>query len=497
MSELGRLTSVSSGMRILFGGDRLIAVPDEIVARFREGDALVVAESTAEVLLIPAEQRARARAEVTRAAQAFDRLRHADDRDLTRFYQGFAERLGDEAVWSEIARVNARDVADAKQRGRSTTRLLADERMRRAMIEGLSEWREARSRRGELLESVQHEGWRADLVGAPLGVVAFVFEGRPNVLADATGVLRGGNTAVLRIGRDALRTAKQILDTALRPALREAGLPEDCVCLLDSAEHAGGWALFQDPRLSLAVARGSGPAVATLGSLARQAGIPVSLHGTGGAWIVAAADARDEALERAVFESLDRKVCNTLNTLCIPRAQAGRLVAAALRGAARAGSARGESYKLHVVSGSEGAVPAALFAQQIRVQHAAGSVLEAQAQLLDEAALGHEWEWEGTPEFSLAVVDDVSHAVGLFNLHSPQFVASLISDDDEEHERFYADINAPFVGEAHTRWVDGQKALAKPELGLSNWQHGRLFGRGGILSGDGVYTVRTRARSLR
>jgi glutamate-5-semialdehyde dehydrogenase len=48
------------------------------------------------------------------------------------------------------------------------------------------------------------------------------------------------------------------------------------------------------------------------------------------------------------------------------------------------------------------------------------------------------------------------------------------------------------VGDAFTRWVDGQLALRKPELGLSNWQYGRLFGRGGILSGDTVYTVRTR-----
>jgi glutamate-5-semialdehyde dehydrogenase len=44
-----------------------------------------------------------------------------------------------------------------------------------------------------------------------------------------------------------------------------------------------------------------------------------------------------------------------------------------------------------------------------------------------------------------------------------------------------------------TRWVDGQYALNRPELGLSNWQFGRLFGRGGVLSGDSVFTVRTRA----
>ena len=118
-----------------------------------------------------------------------------------------------------------------------------------------------------------------------------------------------------------------------------------------------------------------------------------------------------------------------------------------------------------------------------------------QAEVLPEAELGHEWEWERTPEITLKIVDDVDHAAALFNRYSPQFVASLLSDDAAEHERFYAAVNAPFVGDDHTRWVDGQKALRKPELGLSNWQAGRLFGRGGILSGDSVYTVRTRART--
>jgi glutamate-5-semialdehyde dehydrogenase len=68
----------------------------------------------------------------------------------------------------------------------------------------------------------------------------------------------------------------------------------------------------------------------------------------------------------------------------------------------------------------------------------------------------------------------------------------LLSEQAEEHAHFFARIEAPFVGDGFTRWVDGQFALRKPELGLSNWQHGRLFGRGGILSGDTVYTVRTR-----
>jgi glutamate-5-semialdehyde dehydrogenase len=266
------------------------------------------------------------------------------------------------------------------------------------------------------------------------------------------------------------------------------------VSLIDSAEHAAGWALFSDSRLALAVARGSGEAVATLGALARQAGIPVSLHGTGGAWIVAAPSAGAEVFEAAVYASLDRKVCNSLNVCCIVRSRAAELVPVFLRALERAGQRRGHGDKLHVLAGSESYVPAALFGEVARVRRAEGDVDERRAEILPENELGREWEWEETPEVSLAVVDDVDHAVALFNRHSPQFIASLISEEAAEHERFYAAVNASFVGNGFTRWVDGQYALERPELGLSNWQHGRLFGRGGVLSGDSVYTVRTRVR---
>ena len=81
----------------------------------------------------------------------------------------------------------------------------------------------------------------------------------------------------------------------------------------------------------------------------------------------------------------------------------------------------------------------------------------------------------------------------LCNRHSPRFVASIVSDDAAERDRFYAAVDAPFVGDGFTRWVDGQYALDTPELGLSNWQGGRLLARGGVLSGDSVHTVRYRA----
>ena len=82
----------------------------------------------------------------------------------------------------------------------------------------------------------------------------------------------------------------------------------------------------------------------------------------------------------------------------------------------------------------------------------------------------------------------------LFNLYSPQFILSLISETPEAHRGVWARANAGFVGDGMTRWVDGQYALNRPELGLSNWEHGRLLARGGVLSGDFVYTIRTRMR---
>ena len=120
------------------------------------------------------------------------------------------------------------------------------------------------------MERIEHEGWTVESVRAPLGVICFVFEGRPNVFADATGVLRSGNTCVLHIGSDALGTASAIMRHAIQPALHGSGLPTNSVQLIEVKSHAAAWALFSNPGVALAIARGSGPVVATLGAVARQ-----------------------------------------------------------------------------------------------------------------------------------------------------------------------------------------------------------------------------------
>jgi glutamate-5-semialdehyde dehydrogenase len=488
-----RLERLEPGQRVLYGGDRVTTVPAELAEAFQPGDHLIVVQATGALVHIPAAERAAANEAVTAARAALLELAAVPDAAISAFFEAFAARLGDDASFAPIAAANAADVAAAAERGRSTTRLVLSPTMRADMVAGLRAWRDAPSGRDAVVEAVAHEGWRVEQRRAALGVVGFVFEGRPNVFADATGVLRGGNTVVFRIGRDALDTAMAIERHGLAPALADAGLPAGAARLLASRSRASGYALFSDPRVALAVARGSGPAVSQLGAVARQAGIPVSLHGTGGAWLVAAPSADAARFEAAVLHSLDRKVCNTLNVCCIVNDRVDDLVPCFLDALAAAGERRGAPAKLHVLDGSEQHVPAEWFERKVAVQRAEGEVSEAQAEALAADDLGREWEWEGSPEVTLAVVPTVDAAIELFNRHSPRLVASLISEDAGEHDRFWAAIDSPFVGDGFTRWVDGQYAFERPELGLSSWQHGRLFGRSAVLSGDSVFTLRTRA----
>ena len=487
------LRSLEPGQNIIFGGNQTTEVSPELAAAFVEGDRLVVVNDTGDLIHVPAAEWDRASTAVENAHRAFLALGSVSDDAVSAFYASFAERLADDVVFAPIAEANAADVAAAKAKGKSTTRLVLSDVMRADMIDGLRMWGSTESTRDRVIETIEHDGWSVEQRMAGLGVVGFVFEGRPNVFADACGVIRSGNSVVFRIGSDALGTAEAIVQHALDPALSSAGLPPGTATLLASAARSAGHAMFSNSNLALAVARGSGPAVAQLGSVARQAGVPVSLHGTGGAWVVASANADLERLEAVVANSLDRKVCNTLNTAVVLRSAAATLVPAVLAGLDAAAASRGVNAKLHVV-GDAAEWVGERTTQIVGIGRAEGVVDEPAASDLAADQLGHEWEWEDSPEMTLVLVDSLDEAVKLFNAQSPRFAASLVSQDDAEHEAFWSTIDAPFVGDGFTRWVDGQYAMNRPELGLSNWDFGRLFARGGVLAGDSVFTVRSRVR---
>ena len=454
-------------------------VGDEIADRYREGD-LIIGLSGGHLLHVPQDDLLVANRAVTQSVEAFDLLKSVASDQISQFFHTFAQRLKDDAIFAKIKKCNEDDVASAVQRGRSTTRLMLTDVMRGDMISALHTWGNTPHVDGAALESVDHQGWSVTAAKSSLGVVAFVFEGRPNVFADATGVLRSGNTCVFRIGSDALGTAQAIMDLAVMPALESCGLPAGAVSLVESRSHASGWALFSDKRISLAIARGSGEAVSQLGAVARQFGIAVSLHGTGGAWMIAGEHADARWFSNVVVNSLDRKVCNTLNVCCIVRSRASVLVPLFVDAMNRAANLREVIAVIHADSASQKLM--------------AGKAESIQMHDLSVDELATEWEWENAPECALVIVNDIDEAISLFNQYAPAFIVSIISDNEAELDKVWRETNAPFVSNGMTRWVDGQFALNKPELGLSNWQNGRTFGRGGILSGDSVFSVRYRAQ---
>ncbi len=457
MADLGDLTNLSAGTPVLVG-TRVLPLP-----ALRPGDRVLAVGRVESLIVISAEAHAAAVDAVREAEAAFVALAACRPDQVDAFFLGFADRLADAGVWAAVSAANQDDVQSAESRGRGTSRLRVSEKMRAAMIDGLRVWAKTPSRVGAVLERRQGDGFVLERRAAPLGVVAFVFEGRPNVFADGAGVVRNGNAAVMRIGGDALGTALAIEEHALRPALREAGLPLGAVRLLRSRDHAAGQALFTLPSVRLAVARGSGSTVALLGSIAEQHGIPASLHGTGGAWLYVEPSASPEALENVLRNSLDRKVCNTLNVLVLDRAAVASL------GPVCGRVLRSLGARVHVAPGAEG-------------------VVDGESLTVD--GLAREWEWESTPELSFAVADGMDEAAALHNRHSPHFVASVLSRREGAFEDFYARVDAPYVSNAFTRWVDGQWAWDRPELGLTNWERGRLLGRSGFLSGDDIVAVR-------
>ena len=476
-----KVDSLEAGQRILCG-NQWVRVSRDLADAFRPGDSLVALQEMGELLHIASADLKVADTAVSEAAEAFTALAHVGDEQISLFYKKFSELLADNNLFHHVQVANDEDVEAALAKGRSVTRLRIDEKMRSDMVEGLLMWSQLDLARDLVMSTVEHDGWNVEVVRAPLGVVGFVFEGRPNVFADATGVLRTGNTVVFRIGSDALGTARAISKHMLVPALIASGLPQKSVVLIDSPTHGAGWALFAHSGLSLAIARGSGKAVAQLGAVARQSGTAVSLHGTGGAWMILGHSALANDIASFVMNSLDRKVCNTLNVVAMTSGTPERNIQAVLEGVSQAAKRRNTQAIVHAPIASKAFLDSCDIPANINIEW---------KEIIDYSL---EYEWEDQPELALSFESSLHDCVASFNAHSPQFIISCLSQDQKDHDLIWRECNAPFVGSGFTRWVDGQYALNRPELGLSNWQGGRLLARGGVLSGDGVHTVRLRAQ---
>ena len=364
---------------------------------FVAGDRLVVVQDTGALLHVPAAEHALADAAVDAAHQAFAALGRVPDDAISAFFEAFAAGWRTRSCSPDRRRQRRR----RRRRGRAAPRPAwcspTDAGRHGGRPAGLAR----RGRRARPAPRAgRARGWRVEQRRAPLGVVGFVFEGRPNVFADATGVLRGGNTVVFRIGSDALGTARAIVEHALAPALAAAGLPAGAAVLLDSPSRAAGWALFAHPR-PRARGRARAPGRRST-SWARSPGRPASRSActapAARGWSPAPARRRRTVRRGRRAHSLDRKVCNTLNVCCIPEVAPRRSCRAFLDALDDGRRAAGAAGKLHVAEGQRGATcPPSGSRATVTSRRAEGEVDEPLAEPLADADLGLEWEWEEKP----------------------------------------------------------------------------------------------------
>ena len=172
--------------------------------------------------------------EAARGAKAA--LALADSASRAQALHSMAAQLCSPANMTAILAANADDMAAAKGHISEVMldRLALTEERIRAMAKGIEEVAALPDPVGRVLKRVERpNGLVIEKTAVPMGVIAIIYESRPNVTSDAAALaIKSGNACILRCGKEAWRSACAIV-TALRQGLRKAGLPETAVCLIE------------------------------------------------------------------------------------------------------------------------------------------------------------------------------------------------------------------------------------------------------------------------
>ena len=228
-----------------------------------------------------------------------------------------------EAHAGEILKANAEDLTEAQGKISDVMldRLRLTEGRIRAMAQGIRQVAALPDPVGLILDShTRPDGLKIDKVSVPMGVIAIIYESRPNVTSDAAALtLKSGNVCVLRGGKEAIRSATAIVD-ALRAGLRQADIPENAVNLVQDTSRDSATALMTaDGYVDLLIPRGG---AGLISACVRTATVPCIATGTGicHVYVEKTAD-QDMALNIIENAKTSRpSVCNAEEVLLVDRA---------------------------------------------------------------------------------------------------------------------------------------------------------------------------------
>lgn len=376
-------------------------------------------------------------------------LGRADDARRTAAVRAMAAALRMRAA--EVLEANAKDVRAAEEArtaaGLLDRLLLTPERIE-GMAAGLEALAELPDPVGRVLEHREiSEGLDLTRVSVPLGLVAMVYEARPNVTADAAGIcIRTGNACILRAGSLAQRSCVAIA-RILADAIEDEGLPREAVSIIESTDREAAGALMSlRGVVDVLIPRGG---AGLINRCVRESQVPVIETGTGNCHIYVHASADFDKAEPIIANAKTQRVgvCNACESLLVDEVAADSFLPrilpvlharsvlvhgddATLAAAARAGLAMGEDV-----------VPATV----------------------------EDWGREYLAlEISVKVVSGIDEAISHINRFGTHHSEAIIAEDAGVCERFLAEVDAAVVyANASTRFTDGGEFGLGAEIGIS------------------------------
>ncbi|GAA1340310.1 glutamate-5-semialdehyde dehydrogenase [Arthrobacter roseus] len=343
-----------------------------------------------------------------------------------------------------ILSANEKDISNGKERGTSAALLdrlsLTPERIAglAASLENLAGLPDpvGSVARGQTLPN----GLRLRQVHVPMGVVAAIYEARPNVTVDIAGLaLKSGNAVILRGGSAAANTNEALLGI-IRDTLDRTGLPADAVQSVDEYGRPGANALMKARgRVDVLIPRGGHDLIQTV---VTESTVPVIETGEGNVHIFLDESASEEMAVSIIVNAKTHRpsVCNTAETLLIHKdAAAAPAVLAALDAA---------GVRLHVDSRTRALLPAGINA---------------------ETATDADWAMEYMDlDMAVAVVDSLPEAVEHIRRWTSGHTEAIVTNNLANSEQFISDIeSAAVIVNASTRFTDGGELGLGAEVGIS------------------------------
>lgn len=353
-----------------------------------------------------------------------------------------------------ILAANALDLADARGAGQTAAfidRLLLDPGRLAEVADALDGIAALPDPLGRVLASwTQPNGLRFERVATPLGVIAVIFESRPNVTADAGALcLKSGNAAILRAGSDSFRTATEIA-LALREGLETARLPGDAIQLVPTRDRAAVGEILKglDGNVDVVVPRGGKSLVARVQSDAR---VPVFAHLDGNCHVYVHA-AADLAMAREIVLNAKLRrtgVCGAAETLLVDEACAATHLEPLVTALIEAGCAvRGDA----------------------RTQAAVARA---------EAATEVDWATEYLDRIiAVKVIAGLDEAIAHIERYGSHHTDAIVTADEAAAARFLAEVDSAIVlHNASTQFADGGEFGFGAEIGIAT---GRMHARGPV-----------------